>query len=77
MTYKVEKNIPIPAVRHGGGRPATYPFAELKEPGDSFFIPAADITPKRVQQAAAAYGRRHDISLTIRRVDGGVRVWLK
>ncbi len=77
MTYKVEKGIPIPPVAHAGGRPPRYPFAQLTEAGDSFFIPASEINPKRVRQAAAAYSRRHSVSLSIRAVDGGTRVWRK
>ena len=44
MTYKIDKNIPIPAFNVG--RESKYPWNGLKEVGDSFFVPEHDLTPK-------------------------------
>jgi len=74
MAFEIEKNIKVPPVSHSGGRKAKYPFAEL-ESGDSFLVVGEK--PQLVQQAAAAYGRRHGVKFETRRCEGGVRVWKK
>lgn len=74
MSYEIQKNVQLPPVQRSGGRSSKYPFGEMTV-GDSFFVDNVD--PKLVQQAAAAYGRRHNVKFETRRCDGGIRVWKK
>lgn len=67
---KVEKDVPVPLVDKG--RPPKYPWGQL-EPGDSFFIRGG--TPSILSGRKKKIERRYGIRLTIRTVDGGVRVW--
>lgn len=68
---EIEKHVPIPRIK--GHR---YPWKEL-EVDDSFFVSSGDL--KRTMdslsscrnQAQIRYGRRY----TLRKEDGGVRVW--
>jgi hypothetical protein len=67
----VEKGIPIES-KVGRGAAARYPFAQM-EVGDSFFVPG-----KRSGQLSnhCSYQRlKTGRRFTIRKVDGGVRVW--
>ena len=72
----VEKGIPIPASRGGGV--SKYPWADMTEVGDSFFVPNG---PRgAIYTAAIWYGTRHEgMKFACRTVieDGvtGVRVW--
>ncbi len=63
---KIEKNIPIPAYNN------KYPWAGM-EIGDSFFVSGA--TMKGVGGGLYSCGRRAGFKITVRSVDGGVRVW--
>ena len=67
---KIDKGVEIPA----GGNPPKYPFNELEEIGDSFFIEGRESTQisSSMQAAKHRYSDRKFISRT---VDGGVRVW--
>ena len=73
---KIDKNIPLPSTRAaGGGRPAKYPFKQMKV-GDSFFIPgkkASDLS------SSMSHARRNGINLVCRVAykgdDIGVRIW--
>lgn len=70
MQYKVESNVPLPAPDA-----SKYPFASMQI-GDSFLVPnPSDTDRKRVQTAAASYGRRHSKAFRTRSVDGGIRIW--
>lgn len=52
-TFELEKGIPIPEIKRGGGHIETiYPFAEM-EIGDSFFIPASAEKPEPVKSLAS------------------------
>lgn len=67
---KIDKNIPIPAKKHGGG---TYGFS-LLEVGDSMFFAGLDHESK-VASAARKWTARHDSKLTCRREGDGIRIW--
>ena len=70
---EVEANISMPMdCGRGRGRPALYPWAEMKA-GDSFFVPGKPIAS--VSPLASIRGRTHDEKYTCRSMDGGVRVW--
>ena len=71
MKYKIDKSVPIPPPRE------MFPFAEMKEVGDSFFIPRRDANSLRGALQGAK--KRHGFKFTSRSVrEGGVdgvRVW--
>lgn len=66
--FKIDKNIEMPTSR------LKYPFNELEEVGDSFFIPGKVSTQisSNIQGAKKKYPAREFISRTL---DGGVRIW--
>ncbi|MBB4039134.1 hypothetical protein GGR34_000769 [Microvirga flocculans] len=68
MTIKIEKGIPIPNAH----RERRYPWGDM-EVGDSIFIP--NTTSERIAPTAHDYGRRHKRKFSVRKVEGGVRVW--
>jgi hypothetical protein len=82
VNIKVEKGIPIPYVRAYKGSSITFPWKYMSV-GDSFFVPMEhlpiDVGSYRV--AAHKYKHRYpelidkDFKITVRRVEGGVRVW--
>ena len=83
MLYKVEKGIPIPAKRSGGGGDQNgepkYPWP-LMEIGDSFLIPALDLDEARIiarRVTGSLKGQRvHNGKVfTLRTSWKGVRVW--
>lgn len=52
-TFEIEKGIPIPAIKRGGGHiEAIYPF-DTMEVGDSFFIPVSAEKPEPVKSLAS------------------------
>jgi uncharacterized protein (DUF2249 family) len=63
----IEKNIPIPSTR------GKYPWGEM-EVGDSIFIEGAK-TSSRISTLTHSYGLSNKKKFTVRKVDGGVRVW--
>ena len=79
MTYAIEKKIPMPYTS-GRGRPAKYPFAQMRK-GDSFAVPFTDDTlPKlrtRLSVCAANFAQRNGGKFTLRTLkeDGVIRVW--
>ena len=71
---EIDRGMPLPKKRH-----PKYPWSEMKI-GDSFFVESRpDISDQRLQQkiAECVWGRKkaHGGNFTVRRVDGGVRVW--
>ena len=72
--YKIEANIPVPAVvRAGGaGRKPKYPFADLKV-GESFLVP--DKTMNKMGSTVTLARKRTGRNFTLRNVEGGVRIW--
>jgi hypothetical protein len=80
--YVIEKNIPIaPYVKfHEFDK---FPLDQMN-PGQSFFVPCSDTAEmRRVNQDVKnwqSFKRKHEdvqVSLRIRRVDGGLRIWLR
>ncbi len=67
---EIDRNVPMPAKPHAGGRPSIYPWAEL-EIGDSFFVPDKKSSNCGAWMAGKLLGRK----FSARTVDGGVRVW--
>jgi hypothetical protein len=72
MSFKIEKNVAVPASVRTGGK-SKYPWNEM-DVGDSFFVPGAKVetfyTLTATQNKKDA-GRR----FIARKVDDGVRVW--
>jgi len=69
--FKIEKNVPSPTT---DGK-SKYPFGEMSI-GDSFFVSDYDsITHGRLRSAAQSYGKKNSMKFTVRKVDGGIRVW--
>lgn len=71
MTFKIERNIPIPSIiNNRGGKSPIYPFCQMKV-GDSFLIPWEAKHPvrqslfiklirSRINVASAHYRKRHN-----------------
>ena len=62
----IDKGVPLQTNRQ------KYPFAQMAI-GDSFFV--ADISSLKLSSAASYWDKRHGTKFTVRKVDGGVRVW--
>lgn len=78
MTFIIEEDVPMPK-RQGGRTGSKYPFA-LLEPGQSFMV--SDETDKEanvgtLRSALGAFNKRNPDSgkFSVRKVEGGVRVW--
>lgn len=70
---RIEKNVPVPAPAPVQRR--QYPYADM-EVGDSVFIPYEGSTQNSTEAAyARVYGSRHSKRFTVRKVEGGLRVW--
>lgn len=72
---EVVSNEPIPITAGRAGR--HWPFADMKI-GDSFFVPLAmaGLGALVIRPAASTWARRHrDYFFTVRKVEGGYRVW--
>jgi hypothetical protein len=67
-TFTIEKNVP-----HAVAVRTTYPFAKM-DVGDSFFVPYGPDTEKIIS-AASYSGKRNGRKFSIRKTDGGKRVW--
>ena len=88
---KIEKNIPIPEVRWGAGKPSRLNFIKDLDIGDSFVIngQTPDITPLSALNAAYSLahklrkegGETFNFKVTCRVIDGShskpkaVRIW--
>lgn len=69
-TFQIEKGVPRPAKRQR----TVYPFREM-EIGDSFFVSGENSERSRLINAASWFGTRNGVKLSVRKVDGGARVW--
>jgi hypothetical protein len=70
--FAIEKDVPVAAEARGA---PVYPFAAM-EPGDSFLVPDdSGRAPNTVRRSAGAWGTRHGMKMTVRKVPGGLRVW--
>jgi hypothetical protein len=71
----IDKGIPVPPLRM---RHSKYPWAEMVV-GDSFFIEAAAADLKaraaNLSRGATSAGKQLGRRFTVRKADGGVRVW--
>ncbi len=63
MTFKIEKDVPIPE---------KYPFSKMGV-GDSFDI--LDAGAKEVSAAVSYYGKKHGKKFTVRKTADGHRCW--
>ena len=84
--FSIERGVPIPPVERGGGRHATYPFAQMRV-GDSFTVTTSEYSNGRRKTAqlqsglwnlARCYARKHNpaAKFATRKVDDStVRIW--
>lgn len=75
--FVIEKNVSMPEAQSGKTR--KYPFLDM-DVGDSFF--AATETSEdqrklgmRIKNAASYIEKKHAMKFSIRKVEGGVRIW--
>lgn len=70
MSYEISSDVPLPITL----RRTRWPWASMKV-GDSFLV--QDIGDRgSIASAASYYGKRHPgFKVTIRKVEGGLRVW--
>lgn len=66
MTYRIEKNVPIPM------RGSPYPFAEM-EVSDSVLVPES--VGENARMAAHRHGKKFGKTFISRTVENGVRIW--
>lgn len=71
----IDKGIPVPALRT---RVSKYPWPSMAV-GDSFFVEATAEEMKArlasISRGATAAAKKLGVQFTVRKVDGGVRVW--
>jgi hypothetical protein len=71
----IDKGIPVPTMRI---RPSKYPWADM-DVGDSFLVEATAEEMKArsasISRGATAAAKQLGRKFTVRKVDGGVRVW--
>lgn len=68
----IEKGLEIPPLTT-----KKYPWGEM-DIGDSFFVPMGENeekTKNMIRCAAGAFGRRKNMKFSVRKMDGGFRVW--
>lgn len=74
MSYVIEKNVPM----IGRKSPEFYPWDQM-EVGDSFLVPCSEEESVKVasRMSGVCSGRRqrHGQKYSVRKVDGGIRVW--
>jgi len=66
---EIEKGVPQPDAKTG-----KYPFRQM-EVGDSFFAPLGSSDPNPFNTYATAKRIKDGRKYSVRRVDGGIRVW--
>ena len=69
-TPLVEHGIPYEHFRKG----YRYPFREMGV-GDSFLTENTKASRSRLSSAASAFGKRNNVTFSIRKVPEGLRVW--
>ena len=73
--FNIEKNIPLPPKMEKRGNPL-YPFADMQA-GDSFLIPVVPVPDeKRITANVRTVACRYGMSVTFRRENAGLRVWV-
>lgn len=70
MEFKIEKNI---TMNRGKDRANKYPIRDL-EIGDSFFVPK-DLFGVHDQQYCRALASRNKMKVSVKKQDGGYRIW--
>ena len=70
MKFKIDKNIPMPAIKHGN---AKYPFDEM-EVGDSILVKGV-AAARSCKQAAYKYGKQNGKKFAARAAANGARIW--
>lgn len=77
-TFVIESGIPLHNRTAGVRNSCKYPFREM-EIGDSFFVPAEEITVRKLVQrmstAVSRAARNTGCKFAVRSDDAGVRVW--
>jgi hypothetical protein len=73
MIFKIEKNVPIPALRRDG-RSKKYPTSDLQV-GDSFLIPNGEIPNSGSAGGTSYYQRALGMRFARRKVAEGLRIW--
>ena len=70
--FKIDKGVPLPQPRR------KYPLDKMKV-GDSFFLPVetprTKVIDNRIRSTLYSTSRNQNIHITIRKVQGGFRVW--
>lgn len=80
MTFRIEKDVPMPDKVAGKGARSKYPFAQMKI-GDSFLVPCTNGRINNVQVAvvgaAANYRKKAKVTakFSSSRQPDGVRIW--
>lgn len=69
--FKIERGVLMPSRRSTESK---YPFLEL-EIGDSFFVPEDANKDNNIRASAHSVGFRNSKKFSVRKVDGGFRVW--
>jgi hypothetical protein len=73
--FKIENGVPLPPETRG--RPVVYDWGKMKV-GNSVLIKTdSEAKIASARTAASAYGRRHKMRFTSRRVSKGIRIWRK
>jgi len=75
MSYKIDKNVPIPEDVHSAGeKRATYPFADL-EIGDSFFVEGKTTMTSTLNSASRRLGFKFASKVEVVNGVEGLRIW--
>lgn len=74
-TFQLERGIAIPKSFHGNGRGLSHPVSltvMAMQVGQSFFVPKGI---KCAQSLAYGTAKKAGMKITIRKVEGGLRIW--
>lgn len=82
MTFKIDKDVPMPVMVDHPGRPHKYPFAKM-EVGDSFAVLLNETTTSKgkynlahsLGSCARRYAKMHGGVFTVRTDDSEIRCW--
>lgn len=72
----IDKNVPLPTNRADSGKWSS--IAESMEVGDSYLDAngvSSSASGSKSLSAFIQYGKKHGMTFTARKVDGGVRIW--
>lgn len=71
---QIEKGVPMPEIRPGGGRRPKYPWLKL-EIGDSFILPIEKIKIHNARHLVQETEKRYNLKFVTEKTDAGLRVW--